>query len=117
MNLNFSVYININESIDFIDERLHKIYPKTSQEWIDSDKVFKCEECFSAFSFFKRKHHCRACGHVYCGNCCCKYIKIPVDIIDIPKEKSGWSNYIKGMVYNNTSSLVCNDCYKKIYIK
>jgi len=116
MNLNFSVYINVNESTDFIDERIHKIYPKMSQEWIDSNKVFKCEDCSSIFGFFNRKHHCRACGHVYCGNCCSKYIKIPTDLIDIPKEKNGWSNYIKSIVYNNNSSLVCNDCYQKIYI-
>ena len=117
MNLNFSVYINVNESIDFIDERIHKIYPKMSQEWIDCDKVFNCEKCLSTFSFFNRKHHCRACGHVYCGKCCSKYIKIPLDLIEIPKEKIGWSNYIKTMVcYNNNMSLVCNECYQKIYI-
>jgi hypothetical protein len=87
-----------------------------SQEWIDCDKVFKCEDCSSTFTFFNRKHHCRACGHVYCGKCCSKYIKIPTDLIDIPKEKNGWSNYIKSMVYYNNSSLVCNECYKKIYI-
>ncbi len=124
--MNFSIYINksnkyreeyfINKSIDFLDDRLHKIYPKISQEWIDSDKVLKCEECLSTFTFFNRKHHCRACGHVYCGNCCFKYIKIPTDIIDIPKEKNKWSSYLKNMVYYSyNESLVCNDCYKKIY--
>lgn len=29
----------------------------------------KCQECESPFTFVKRRHHCRACGHVACGKC------------------------------------------------
>lgn len=28
-----------------------------------------CMECEAEFSFFKRKHHCRACGAVVCSGC------------------------------------------------
>lgn len=28
-----------------------------------------CQGCSSAFSFFNRKHHCRRCGGIFCGNC------------------------------------------------
>lgn len=122
--LNFSVYITKKQEFDhFLDEKLDKIYPKMSQEWIDSDKVIKCESCSKTFSFFIRKHHCRACGHIFCSYCCYQYIKIPLDLIDIPREKAVYHyiNYIKKVVYNGNESLVCNDCYHKIknlkYIK
>ena len=115
-NLNFSVYITKKQEYeDFLEEKLDKIYPKTSQEWIDSDKVVKCECCSLQFSFFYRKHHCRACGHIFCSNCCYKYIKIPLDLIDTPKEKTAIYHYLKTMVYGGNKSLVCNDCYSKIY--
>jgi hypothetical protein len=113
--LNFSVYITKKQEFnDFLEEKLDNIYPKTSNEWIDSDKVLKCELCFNQFSFFLRKHHCRACGHIFCRNCCYKYIKIPVDLIDIPKEKTAIYHYIKNIIYYEDKSLVCNDCYNKI---
>lgn len=114
-NLNFSVYITKKQEYDdFLEEKLDKIYPKTSQEWVDSNKVTKCEGCILQFSFFNRKHHCRACGHIFCGSCCYKYIKIPLDLIEIPKEKAAVYHYIKSMVYGGNMSLVCNECYTKI---
>ena len=114
-NLNFSVYITKKyEYDDFLEEKLDKIYPKTSQEWVDSNKVTKCEGCMVQFSFFYRKHHCRACGHIFCGSCCCKYIKIPLDLIEIPKEKTAVYHYIKSIMYGGDTSLVCNECYTKI---
>lgn len=113
--LNFSVYLTKKQEFDnFLDEKLDKIYPKMSQEWIDSNKVVKCECCSKFFSFFLRKHHCRACGHIFCGYCCYRYIKIPLDLIDIPKEKGAIYHYIKKVVYDGDQSLVCDDCYNKI---
>lgn len=113
--LNFSVYIAKKQEFDnFLDEKLDKIYPKMSQEWIDSNKVVKCESCSKVFSFFLRKHHCRACGHIFCSYCCCRYIKIPLDLIEIPKEKGAIYHYIKKVIYDGDQSLVCNDCYNKI---
>merc|ERR1712117_694460 len=28
-----------------------------------------CQDCCVEFSFTVRRHHCRACGHVLCGQC------------------------------------------------
>jgi FYVE zinc finger len=28
-----------------------------------------CQTCASQFSFINRKHHCRRCGGIFCGNC------------------------------------------------
>lgn len=37
--------------------------------WQDERKVDKCLKCGSAFGVFNRKHHCRACGRVFCHSC------------------------------------------------
>lgn len=117
-NLNFSVYIeskdNTPPNIEFLENKINTIYPKINSEWVDSDKVINCQLCSNSFSFFNRKHHCRACGGVYCGSCCYNYIKIPYHIFDIPKEKQLWSVYFKKLVVGSNKDLVCNECFSKI---
>lgn len=39
--------------------------------WADDSKHEACQECSQPFGFFVRRHHCRACGRVLCGDCCC----------------------------------------------
>ena len=39
--------------------------------WVDSGTVGVCETpgCGTSFGVLERKHHCRACGHVFCAMC------------------------------------------------
>ena len=37
--------------------------------WQDDDAVTQCFLCESTYNFFNRRHHCRKCGRVVCGNC------------------------------------------------
>eukprot|EP01091_Cochliopodium_minus_P015171 TRINITY_DN5317_c0_g1_i1.p1 TRINITY_DN5317_c0_g1~~TRINITY_DN5317_c0_g1_i1.p1 ORF type:complete len:1070 (-),score=409.82 TRINITY_DN5317_c0_g1_i1:87-3296(-) len=37
--------------------------------WIPDKDVAKCEQCDTKFTLTKRRHHCRACGHIFCSNC------------------------------------------------
>ena len=39
-------------------------------EWMPDDQATACCRCQSKFSLFKRKHHCRGCGKIFCGDCC-----------------------------------------------
>ena len=41
----------------------------TTTHWVDDSTVTNCADCNDTFSFFKRKHHCRICGNIYCNNC------------------------------------------------
>jgi len=38
-------------------------------EWESDEKVSKCRNCGVEFSIIKRRHHCRACGKIFCGDC------------------------------------------------
>jgi hypothetical protein len=140
---NFSIYVenkikNTPPREDLLEQHINSIYPKATNEWVDSDLVIKCQACSVVFTWYYRKHHCRACGGVYCSNCCNKYAVIPKKLIEVPKESKiltiqakqvltkltgTVSNLTVGMVSKqqssnkqiiNETSLVCNDCYYKI---
>ena len=42
---------------------------RTQSKWVDSNTVKACSKCNKVFSMTLRKHHCRDCGNVFCGNC------------------------------------------------
>lgn len=37
--------------------------------WIPDDKAPRCMSCQTPFTAFRRRHHCRNCGGVFCGVC------------------------------------------------
>uniref|UniRef100_A0A9J7ZEH7 Zinc finger, FYVE domain containing 9b n=1 Tax=Cyprinus carpio carpio TaxID=630221 RepID=A0A9J7ZEH7_CYPCA len=42
----------------------------TAPQWVPDSQAPACMKCGSKFSFTKRRHHCRACGKVFCVVCC-----------------------------------------------
>ncbi|CAJ0938696.1 unnamed protein product [Ranitomeya imitator] len=63
---------------------------------IREKEVTMCMKCQEAFnSITKRRHHCKACGHVVCGKC---------------------SEFRARLVYdNNRTNRVCVDCYGALH--
>ncbi|CAO3684949.1 unnamed protein product [Rhizopus stolonifer] len=50
-------------------------------KWEDDKSVKKCPYCESTFTLINRKHHCRLCGKVVCGNVrCSKMIPLFIDM-------------------------------------
>lgn len=45
------------------------IRPSLPVTWIPDERVKRCFGCGSSFSTFRRKHHCRSCGRVFCSAC------------------------------------------------
>ncbi|GBP59968.1 Hepatocyte growth factor-regulated tyrosine kinase substrate [Eumeta japonica] len=64
----------------------------TAPEWADGEV---CHRCRVAFSLMLRRHHCRACGQVFCQQCSSKTSTIP---------KYGIEKEVR----------VCDACYEKM---
>lgn len=45
------------------------IRPSTPVTWIPNERVKRCFGCNAQFSTFRRKHHCRSCGRIFCSAC------------------------------------------------
>ncbi|CAH0546520.1 unnamed protein product [Brassicogethes aeneus] len=40
------------------------------QYWMPDSVSKECYECCERFTTFKRRHHCRVCGQIFCSQCC-----------------------------------------------
>ncbi|KAK7481794.1 hypothetical protein BaRGS_00026941, partial [Batillaria attramentaria] len=62
--------------------------------WVPDARVTMCMLCLAEFSITWRRHHCRACGRIICGNC---------------SENKAPLRYL---LYK--PARVCDDCYEKL---
>jgi hypothetical protein len=37
--------------------------------WVPDEAVHSCFTCSTPFTFLRRRHHCRACGNIFCAEC------------------------------------------------
>nr|XP_020645902.1 zinc finger FYVE domain-containing protein 16 isoform X1 [Pogona vitticeps]XP_020645903.1 zinc finger FYVE domain-containing protein 16 isoform X1 [Pogona vitticeps] len=44
--------------------------------WVPDSEAPNCMNCQAKFTFTKRRHHCRACGKVFCTSCCNRKCKL-----------------------------------------
>ena len=44
--------------------------------WVDDADSAACMLCQNAFGFFRRRHHCRSCGSLCCGECLTKQTRL-----------------------------------------
>ncbi|CAF0737875.1 unnamed protein product [Brachionus calyciflorus] len=63
--------------------------------WIQDSDSTCCYRCRSEFSILNRRHHCRACGQIFCNSCSSKQAPIP---------KFGIEKEVR----------VCDACYDKL---
>ncbi|TDH66922.1 hypothetical protein CCR75_001903 [Bremia lactucae] len=55
------------------------VQPRRLSSWVQDDAVFACFKCHTVFSLLIRKHHCRACGRIFCSVCSSQRVIIPGD--------------------------------------
>ncbi|KAI8981204.1 hypothetical protein BD414DRAFT_93204 [Trametes punicea] len=63
--------------------------------WMDDELCKECYDCKSVFTTWRRKHHCRICGQIFCSRCA--------------------SNIIKGARFGQQGMVrICNLCLDKL---
>lgn len=82
--------------------------------WIPDHMATVCAGCQKHFSLYRRKHHCRLCGNIFCYSCTSKSIAIPPFIFDRPKAGDYWnlSHYINSL--KGPEEKVCSQCFELI---
>ncbi|KAL3112776.1 hypothetical protein niasHT_019750 [Heterodera trifolii] len=45
--------------------------------WVPDSDCDQCTSCSSPFTLVRRRHHCRNCGRIFCGQCSTNAIAIP----------------------------------------
>lgn len=97
-----NVLKRISNLIAFKDSNNLENYKDTDFKklWMPDSKSRECYDCEVKFNTFRRKHHCRLCGQIFCSRCC--------------------NQNIPGKILKVTGELrVCNYCSKVIltYLK
>lgn len=64
----------------------------SKQYWMKDDSAKECFTCGKAFTTFRRRHHCRICGQIFCSSC----------TLLISGERFGYDKRIR----------VCKNCYQ-----
>ncbi|XP_021945128.2 1-phosphatidylinositol 3-phosphate 5-kinase isoform X2 [Folsomia candida] len=58
--------------------------------WMPDSVSKECYECGEKFTTFRRKHHCRVCGQIFCSRCCNQ---------EIPGKVIGYTGDLRVCVY------------------
>ena len=80
--------------------------------WMNDIESDSCMKCTAIFTFRRRRHHCRACGLIFCSNCCFLKVALAYNL-----TKSNPSSAYETNDSSNESgskSRVCNICYEII---
>lgn len=64
----------------------------SKEYWMKDDSAKECFTCGKSFNTFRRRHHCRICGQIFCNSC----------TFSVSGERFGYDGTMR----------VCNNCYE-----
>ncbi|RQM10751.1 hypothetical protein DD237_006983 [Peronospora effusa] len=70
--------------------------------WMSDRSSKACYECERLFTFFRRRHHCRSCGQIFCANCCARL------------PQSFGVNKVDESIERLRKQLVCHSCHRQL---
>ncbi|KAM9709709.1 LOW QUALITY PROTEIN: 1-phosphatidylinositol 3-phosphate 5-kinase [Menidia menidia] len=60
------------------------------QYWMPDSQCKECYDCNEKFTTFRRRHHCRLCGQIFCSRCCSQ---------EIPGKFMGYTGDLRACTY------------------
>ncbi|ETV89691.1 hypothetical protein, variant 2 [Aphanomyces astaci] len=91
------------------DDVYRFVQPRRLSSWVQDDAVYACFKCHVQFSLIVRKHHCRACGRIFCNACSNQRLVIPVDYESTPVShaiKNGSNHTYSSVLVDTTSHVI-----------
>lgn len=86
-------------------QRTHQIrQPETPPRWIPDEEAAQCMACTQTFTTFRRRHHCRNCGGVFCG--VCSNSQAPLPKFGLNKAVRVCRNCYSLSISNNPTNIV-----------
>lgn len=78
--------------------------------WMNDSFVSDCLNCFTQFTAFRRKHHCRFCGQIFCAEC--------TIFISYSQYKQQRHGKVSGKVTKSFKDKlrVCKPCYSDVVV-
>uniref|UniRef100_A0A8D0R8U5 1-phosphatidylinositol 3-phosphate 5-kinase n=1 Tax=Sus scrofa TaxID=9823 RepID=A0A8D0R8U5_PIG len=83
-------------SLGTVLKRLKEIMEGKSQDsdlkqyWMPDSQCKECYDCNEKFTTFRRRHHCRLCGQIFCSRCCNQ---------EIPGKFMGYTGDLRACTY------------------
>uniref|UniRef100_A0A8C5PUL5 1-phosphatidylinositol 3-phosphate 5-kinase n=1 Tax=Leptobrachium leishanense TaxID=445787 RepID=A0A8C5PUL5_9ANUR len=83
-------------SLTTVLKRLKEIMEGKSQDsdlkqyWMPDSQCKECYDCGEKFTTFRRRHHCRLCGQIFCSRCCNQ---------EIPGKFMGYTGDLRACTY------------------
>jgi len=59
-------------------------------EWQRDEESAICTGCSASFNVLRRRHHCRACGKIFCNSCCNYWILLPPEYHFDDPQRTCW---------------------------
>lgn len=80
------------------------IEPRTPSTWIPDERVKRCYACNAHFTAYRRKHHCRGCGRIFCNGCSSHRMVIP----------TFWLTYAPSPAIPDKVQRMCGTCVEHL---
>lgn len=81
-----------------------EVNPLLREFWMPDYSAKTCHKCDKLFTTFKRKHHCRYCGKIFCSDCTIKHYELPNGAV-IPRICQACLNLLNTSMQNNTFNI------------
>ncbi len=79
-----SVELEEDENEDF--DLKSVLGQRRKQCWTADEAVTHCSKCNAEFTWLLRRHHCRACGEIFCYKCCSNSDVLPRAVEQFPSK-------------------------------
>lgn len=121
-DLSYSIFldrIRSDQGSSSQEYTLNHVRPKNNPVWVPDSAAIACHLCKNSFTFYRRVHHCRLCGFVFCNSCSYHFIHLSKNLETIPEcspeYKTKWTlNFLwRSKVYSKQKERVCDTCYAR----